>query len=68
MADDLVERQPLGAVENGREHFRRLTEHYAFEDDLHPLAGCSDFQELRDCFEALVQWQAEAAARAGEPT
>ena len=50
---------PTGAIENGREHLRRLIEHYDFECEGGPLRNCADFQEAVRCFETLAAWVAE---------
>ena len=49
-------RVPLGAIENGREHFRRLVDHYAFEDQGGLLYNCVDFDEAKRCFEHLASF------------
>ena len=46
---------PLGAIENGREYFRRLTEHYDFQDSGgHKIDNCYEFEQLKLCFETIV--------------
>ena len=52
---------PIGAIENGREHFRRLAEHYNFSCEGGPLELCHEFQEALRCFEAMAEWINEAA-------
>jgi hypothetical protein len=44
----------IGAIENGRELMRRLENFYSFECDGGPLANCTEWQELRLCFEHLA--------------
>ena len=44
----------IGAIENGRELMRRLENFYSFEYDGGPLANCTEWQELRLCFEHLA--------------
>lgn len=46
---------PLGAIENGRAFADRL-EAYPFECQGGDLNMCSDWQELRRCFEHLSEW------------
>lgn len=46
---------PLGAIENGRAFAERL-ETYSFECQGGNLNMCSDWQELRRCFEHLSEW------------
>ncbi|EOC8655762.1 hypothetical protein QBC88_000039 [Citrobacter freundii] len=46
---------PLGAIENGRAFAERL-ETYPFECQGGNLNMCSDWQELRRCFEHLSEW------------
>ncbi|HHR1002875.1 TPA: hypothetical protein ACS29Y_002497 [Raoultella planticola] len=46
---------PLGAIENGRAFADRL-EAYPFECQGGNLNMCSDWQELRRCFEHLSEW------------
>ncbi|WP_446905463.1 hypothetical protein [Citrobacter portucalensis] len=46
---------PLGAIENGRAFADRL-EAYPFECEGGNLNMCSDWQELRRCFEHLSEW------------
>ncbi|HGM6901577.1 TPA: hypothetical protein ACKQDC_000146 [Serratia marcescens] len=46
---------PLGAIENGRAFADRL-EAYPFECQGGNLRMCSDWQELRRCFEHLSEW------------
>ncbi|EOX4270002.1 hypothetical protein ACPIXP_002493 [Citrobacter freundii] len=46
---------PLGAIENGRTFAERL-EAYPFECQGGNLNMCSDWQELRRCFEHLSEW------------
>ncbi|MBV0673993.1 hypothetical protein KTO03_22085 [Klebsiella pneumoniae] len=46
---------PLGAIENGRAFAERL-EAYLFECQGGNLNMCSDWQELRRCFEHLSEW------------
>ena len=55
---------PVGAIENGREHFRRLVEHYEFECEGGLLRNCSDFQDALRCFEFLAE---SAMIAASEP-
>lgn len=46
---------PLGAIENGREHFRRLAEYYDFScASSGRLENCIDYSEAVRCFECLV--------------
>jgi len=53
---------PLGAILNGRTHMDRL-EGYPFECEAGPLTLCTDWVELRRCFEHLADWvQAMPAA------
>ncbi len=55
-----MQEPPIGAIENGREHMRRLLEHYHFtEAEGHLLQNCSDFAGLQQCFEAMADWIAE---------
>ena len=46
---------PLGAIENGRAFADRL-ETYPFEREGGNLNMCSDWQELRRCFDHLSEW------------
>ncbi|HGE6736209.1 TPA: hypothetical protein ACGCBI_002838 [Serratia marcescens] len=46
---------PLGAIENGRAFADRL-EAYPFECQGGSLSMCSDWQELRRCFDHLSEW------------
>ncbi|MWF13632.1 hypothetical protein [Escherichia coli] len=46
---------PLGSIENGRAFADRL-EGYPFECEGGNLNMCSDWQELRRCFEHLSEW------------
>jgi len=46
---------PNGAIYNGREHFRRLEDHYDFQCEGGPLSKCSDFDGAKRCFEALAE-------------
>lgn len=46
---------PMGAIENGRVFADRL-EAYPFECEAGNLNMCSDWQELRRCFEHLSEW------------
>lgn len=46
---------PLGAIENGRAFADRL-EAYPFECQGGDLNMCSDWQELRRCFDHLSEW------------
>ena len=46
---------PLGAILNGRTHMDRL-EGYPFECEAGPLTLCTDWVELRRCFEHLADW------------
>lgn len=46
---------PMGAIENGRAFADRL-EAYPFECQGGNLNMCSDWQELRRCFEHLSEW------------
>ena len=46
---------PLGAIINGRTHMDRL-EGYPFECEAGPLTLCTDWVELRRCFEHLADW------------
>lgn len=46
---------PMGAIENGRAFAERL-EAYPFECQGGNLNMCSDWQELRRCFEHLSEW------------
>lgn len=46
---------PMGAIENGRAFADRL-EAYQFECQGGNLNMCSDWQELRHCFEHLSEW------------
>ena len=46
---------PLGAIENGRAFADRL-EAYPFECQGGNLNTCSDWQELRLCFDHLAEW------------
>lgn len=59
------EQIPAGAIENGREHFRRLAEHYDFECEGGPLHNCTDFISARQCFEHLTEY-VQARARIAE--
>ena len=43
-----------GAIHNGREHFRRLEEHYDFQCEAGSLGRCVDFESARQCFEHLA--------------
>ncbi|WP_205529866.1 hypothetical protein [Klebsiella pneumoniae] len=51
----LKDEVPLGAIENGRAFADRL-EAYPFECQGGNLNMCSDWQELRRCFEHLSEW------------
>ena len=69
----LEDAPPTGAIENGREFFRRLEDVYAFECEGGALSNCAEWQELRRCFDALVDHVAEQSSaleaankRAGE--
>ena len=53
---------PLGAIINGRTHMDRL-EGYPFECEAGPLTLCTDWVELRRCFEHLADSCAAAADR-----
>jgi len=53
---------PLGAIENGREVLRRLVDHYDFQCDAGPLVRCMEFDELRQCFEAMAVYITEMLA------
>lgn len=46
---------PLGAIENGRAFADRL-ETYPFECEGGNLSMCTDWQELRRCFDHLSEW------------
>lgn len=47
---------PTGAIENGREYFRRLSEHYDFQDSGgHKINNCYEFEQLKLFFETLVE-------------
>lgn len=46
---------PMGAIENGRAFAERL-EAYPFECQGGDLNMCSDWQELRRCFDHLSEW------------
>lgn len=46
---------PMGAIENGRAFAERL-ETYPFECQGGDLNMCSDWQELRRCFDHLSEW------------
>ena len=51
---------PSGAIENGREFFRRLEEHYEFKDDSgHPLKNSYEYEQVKLCFETLVNSAAD---------
>ncbi|HHH6630521.1 TPA: hypothetical protein ACP2SW_000466 [Escherichia coli] len=52
---------PLGAIENGRAFAERL-EAYPFECQGGNLNMCSDWQELRRCFEYLSEWAMHSQA------
>ncbi|ELW9330573.1 hypothetical protein SIO49_003605 [Citrobacter freundii] len=52
---------PLGAIENGRAFAERL-EAYPFECQSGNLNMCSDWQELRRCFEYLSEWAMHSQA------
>ncbi|EIC3155971.1 hypothetical protein K9015_003290 [Salmonella enterica] len=52
---------PLGAIENGRAFAERL-EAYPFECHGGNLNMCSDWQELRRCFEHLSEWAMHSQA------
>lgn len=47
---------PIGAIENGREHLRRLAEFYDFQEEAGHLKNCSDYQEAVRCFEHMAEW------------
>lgn len=51
-----MQEPPIGAIYNGREHLRRLVEHYDFECAAGPLASCVDFQSLTHCFDLVAEW------------
>jgi len=63
---------PLGAIINGRTHMDWL-EGYPFECEAGPLTLCTDWVELRRCFEYLADWvqalptAAPAPVAQGEP-
>lgn len=50
----MVKEIHFGAIENGREHLRRLVDHYEFECEGGSLRNCVDYQEAVRCFERLV--------------
>ena len=50
---------PTGAIENGREHMRRLLEHYDFNCEAGSLRNCTEFHDLRRCFEVMAEWISE---------
>jgi hypothetical protein len=61
-----MQEPPIGAIENGREHMRRLLEHYdlVFHDGA--LRDYPDFQQLQQCFEVMAEWiETEADGFAG---
>lgn len=59
---------PLGAIVNGREHARRLVEHYAFKDPRdHMLEHCHDWIELMRCFECLADCSQRTAPTLATP-
>jgi len=45
---------PTGAIENGREHLRRLREHYEFECEAGSLENCIDYSSAVHCFEVMA--------------
>lgn len=51
---------PIGAIENGREFLRRLTDHYRFECEGGWLENCVEYQEAIRCFEVVVEWSRQA--------
>lgn len=53
---------PQGAIHNGRAFADRLESEYKFECEAGPLHLCSDWQELRRCFEHLADWASMLAA------
>lgn len=53
---------PLGAIENGRELFRRVTDFYSFEDDGHTLRNCQEYLDAVRCFDVLAAWASELSA------
>ena len=48
--------QPTGAIVNGREFARRLEANYDFQDLAGPLVRCTDWDELKACFEHLAAY------------
>lgn len=53
---------PDGAVENGREFFRRIEQHYDFkEEEGHDLENCLEYESAKQCFEVLVGALSDAA-------
>lgn len=54
-----MQQPPIGAIENGREHMRRLLDHYDFQCEGGPLRNCTEFQQLQQCFEVMAEWIAE---------
>lgn len=55
----------IGAIENGREHMRRLVEHYDFKCALGPLRNCTDFVQAVRCLEHLADYAATTEGREG---
>lgn len=47
---------PNGAIHNGRVFMNRLDGDYSFECDAGLLRNCSDWQELKRCFEAMAEY------------
>lgn len=58
---------PLGAIENGRELFRRIINFYDFlHEGGHPLELCSEWLELKSHFEYLAEYVRTSNARIAE--
>ena len=45
---------PFGAIDSGKELFRRLVEHYDFKCEAGPLVRCIEFDQLKACFDAMA--------------
>ena len=47
---------PFGAIDSGKELFRRLVEHYDFKCEAGPLVRCIEFDQLKACFDAMAEY------------
>ena len=55
-----AQEQPAGAIENGRTLIERLENNYDFACEAGDLRRCSDWNDLKMCFELLAQHVSEA--------